>query len=206
MKQHILVSLSEAQSALESLLKNADALNKVEEAATLLIDVFSKRGRVYACGNGGSMCDAMHFAEELTGRYRLDRGGLAATAISDAGHLTCVGNDLGYEQVFSRYIEAHGRPGDCLVALSTSGTSKNIIRAATAAKSLGMYVIILSGKQSSALAELSDVYVNTPGGKFADRVQELHIKIIHILIELIERHFFPENYVQYDVSNPTLSA
>lgn len=194
MKQHIMVSLSEAQSALDSLLKNADALNKVEEAATLLIDVFSKRGRVYACGNGGSMCDAMHFAEELTGRYRLDRGGLAATAISDAGHLTCVGNDLGYEQVFSRYIEAHGRPGDCLVALSTSGASKNIIRAATAAKSLGMHVIILSGKQNSALAEMSDVYVNTPGGKFADRVQELHIKILHILIELIERRFFPENY------------
>lgn len=190
-----MASLSEAQSALDSLLKNADALKKVEEAATLLIDVFSRRDRVYACGNGGSMCDAMHFAEELTGRYRLDRGGLAATAISDAGHLTCVGNDLGYEQVFSRYIEAHGRPGDCLVALSTSGTSKNIIRAATAAKSLGMHVIILSGKQNSALAEMSDIYVNTPGGKFADRVQELHIKILHILIELIERHFFPENYV-----------
>ena len=195
MKQHIMASLSEAQSALDSLLKNADALKKVEEAATLLIDVFSRRGRVYACGNGGSMCDAMHFAEELTGRYRLDRGGLAATAISDAGHLTCVGNDLGYEQVFSRYIDAHGRPGDCLVALSTSGTSKNILRAATAAKSLGMHVIILSGKQNSALAEMSDIYVNTPGGKFADRVQELHIKILHILIELIERHFFPQNYV-----------
>jgi len=195
LKQHIMASLSEAQSALDSLLKNADALKKVEEAATLLIDVFSRRGRVYACGNGGSMCDAMHFAEELTGRYRLDRGGLAATAISDAGHLTCVGNDLGYEQVFSRYIDAHGRPGDCLVALSTSGTSKNILRAATAAKSLGMHVIILSGKQNSALAEMSDIYVNTPGGKFADRVQELHIKILHILIELIERHFFPQNYV-----------
>lgn len=201
MKQHILVSLSEAQSALDSLIKNADALSKVEEAATLLIDVFSRRGRVYACGNGGSMCDAMHFAEELTGRYRLDRGGLAATAISDAGHLTCVGNDLGYEQVFSRYIEAHGRPGDCLVALSTSGTSKNIVRAATAAKSLGMHVIILSGKLNSALAEMSDVYINTPGGKFADRVQELHIKILHILIELIERHFFPENYVNQGGEN-----
>ncbi|MFS0757981.1 SIS domain-containing protein [Noviherbaspirillum sp. 1P10PC] len=195
MKQHIMASLSEAQSALNSLLKNADALKKVEEAATLLIDVFSRRGRVYACGNGGSMCDAMHFAEELTGRYRLDRGGLAATAISDTGHLTCVGNDLGYEQVFSCYIDAHGRPGDCLVALSTSGTSKNILRAATAAKSLGMHVIILSGKQNSALAEMSDIYVNTPGGKFADRVQEFRIKILHILIELIERHFFPENYV-----------
>ena len=140
------------------------------------------------------MCDAMHFAEELTGRYRLDRAALGATAISDAGHLTCVGNDHGYEQVFSRYIEGHGRAGDCLVALSTSGTSKNIIRAAQTARGLGMHVIVLSGKQAELLSSLSDVYICTPGGTFADRVQELHIKVLHILIELIERHFFPENY------------
>lgn len=196
MKQHIVASLTEAQAALDSLLSSVDGLSSIESAAELLIQVFSQRGRVYACGNGGSMCDAMHFAEELTGRYRLDRGALAATAISDAGHLTCVSNDLGYEQVFSRYIEAHGRTGDCLVALSTSGTSKNIIRAAEVAKSLGMHVITLSGKQSAALAALSNVYVCTPGGSFADRVQELHIKVLHILIELIERHFFPENYAE----------
>lgn len=113
LKQHIVASLSEAQSALDALLKNGETLRTVEEAATLLIEVFSKRGRVYACGNGGSMCDAMHFAEELTGRYRLDRGGLAATAISDAGHLTCVGNDLGYEQVFSDILKL-------MVALGTA--------------------------------------------------------------------------------------
>lgn len=196
MKQHIVASLTEAQAALDSLLSSVDGLPSIESAAELLIQVFSQRGRVYACGNGGSMCDAMHFAEELTGRYRLDRGALAATAISDAGHLTCVSNDLGYEQVFSRYIEAHGRTGDCLVALSTSGTSKNIIRAAEVAKSLGMHVITLSGKQSAALAALSNVYVCTPCGSFADRVQELHIKVLHILIELIERHFFPENYAE----------
>jgi len=194
LKQHIVASLTEAQTALESLLNSVDGLAAIENAAQLLTQVFSHRGRVYACGNGGSMCDAMHFAEELTGRYRLDRGALAATAISDAGHLTCVGNDLGYEQVFSRYIEAHGRPGDCLVALSTSGTSKNIVRAAEVAKSLDMHVITLSGRQNAALAALSDVYVCTPGGSFADRVQELHIKVLHILIELIERHFFPDNY------------
>ena len=141
------------------------------------------------------MCDAMHFAEELTGRYRHDRPGLAATAISDAGHMTCVGNDMGYEQVFSRYVEAHGRPGDCLLALSTSGTSKNVIRAAAAAQALGMKVIILSGKRSEALEALSTVYICTPGGTFADRVQELHIKVLHILIELIERSLFPKNYL-----------
>ena len=194
MKQYVEASLREASAALDELLSNASALTAIETAATVLIQTFERRGRVYSCGNGGSMCDAMHFAEELTGRYRRDRGALGATAISDAGHLTCVGNDLGYEQVFSRYLEAHGREGDCLVALSTSGTSKNIIRAAEVAASLGMKTVVLSGKQSAALSELATVYVCTPGGAFADRVQELHIKVLHILIELIERHFFPENY------------
>ncbi|HWW05852.1 SIS domain-containing protein [Collimonas sp.] len=194
MKQHINASLVEAQQSLNALLANDTALQAIQQAAELLIAVFERKGRVYSCGNGGSMCDAMHFAEELTGRYRLDRAALGATAISDAGHLTCVGNDHGYEQVFSRYIEGHGRAGDCLVALSTSGTSKNIIRAAQTARALGMHVIVLSGKQSELLSSLSDVYICTPGGTFADRVQELHIKVLHILIELIERHFFPENY------------
>jgi D-sedoheptulose 7-phosphate isomerase len=194
MKQHIESSLREASSALEALLCNLSALGAVERAAGVLVETFERSGRVFSCGNGGSMCDAMHFAEELTGRYRRDRGALAATAISDAGHLTCVGNDLGYDHVFSRYLEAHGRQGDCLVALSTSGTSKNVIRAAEMAKSLEMSVIVLSGRPSEMLSSLSTVYVCTPGGAFADRVQELHIKVLHIFIELIERHFFPENY------------
>jgi D-sedoheptulose 7-phosphate isomerase len=192
---HITASLREAQSALDALLNNPQALATVEQAAALLIDTFERKGRVYTCGNGGSMCDAMHFAEELTGRYRRDRAALGATAISDASHLTCVSNDLGYEQVFSRYLEAHGRPGDCLLALSTSGTSKNVVRAAQAAKEIGMHTIILSGKAAEPLQSLSTVYINTPGGNgYADRVQELHIKLLHILIELVERHFFPENY------------
>ena len=194
MQQHIASSLREAATALDALLGSPAKLASIEQAANVLISVFENRGRVYTCGNGGSMCDAMHFAEELTGRYRNDRRALPATAISDAGHLTCVGNDHGYDRVFSRYIEAHGRPEDCLLALSTSGTSKNIIRAAETAKALGMRVIILSGRSSEWLEPLSSVYVCTPGGTYADRVQELHIKVLHILIELIERHFFPENY------------
>jgi len=194
MKQHIESSLREANNALEALMGNRDALAAIESAAALLIRTFEQRGKVYSCGNGGSMCDAMHFAEELTGRYRRDRGALAASAISDPGHLTCVGNDLGYEQVFARYLEAHGREGDCLVGLSTSGTSKNIVRAAEVARSLGTGIIMLSGQPSEVLSSLSTVYVCTPGGAFADRVQELHIKVLHIFIELIERHFFPENY------------
>ena len=196
MKQHIESSLQEAHAALTAFLANPAGLASVEQAAQLLIATFEAKGRVYSCGNGGSMCDAMHFAEELTGRYRKDRKALGATAISDAGHLTCVGNDHGYDTVFARYIEGHGRDGDCLVALSTSGTSKNIIRAAEVAKAQGMKVIILSGRRSEKLEPLSDVYVCTPGGTYADRVQELHIKVLHILIELIERHFFPENYLE----------
>lgn len=194
LNSHVLSSLREAQAALDALLANQPALDSIRQAATLLIETFERKGRVFSCGNGGSMCDAMHFAEELTGRYRKDRAALGATAISDPGHLTCVGNDLGYEQVFSRYLEGHGRAGDCLVALSTSGSSKNILRAAQAARALGMGVIVLTGKREAALAELADVHVCTPAGMFADRVQELHIKVLHILIELVERHFFPENY------------
>jgi D-sedoheptulose 7-phosphate isomerase len=140
------------------------------------------------------MCDAMHFAEELTGRYRQDRPALGAAAISDPSHMSCVGNDYGYLQVFSRYLEAHGRPGDALLALSTSGTSKNILAAARTARALQMKVIILSGKPNPELEALSDVYVCTPAGAYADRVQELHIKVLHILIELVERQFFPGNY------------
>ena len=192
--QHIQSSLLEAHTALTNLLSNQEALASVERAASLLIKVFERKGHVYSCGNGGSMCDAMHFAEELTGRYRRDRAALGAAAISDPGHMSCVGNDLGYEQVFSRYIEAHGRAGDCLLALTTSGTSKNILAAARTAKSLGVSVIVLSGRQSQELEALSDVYICTPAGIFADRVQELHIKVLHILIELVERHFFPANY------------
>ena len=194
MIEHITHSLTEAQTGLTALLANPQTLNDIERAAQTLIEVFERKGRVYSCGNGGSMCDAMHFAEELTGRYRLDRAALAATAISDASHMSCVGNDYGYEHVFSRYIEAHGHAGDCLLALTTSGTSKNVIRAAWVAKEQGVKVIILSGKRAPELEALSDVYICTPAGHFADRVQELHIKVLHILIELVERKFFPANY------------
>ena len=144
------------------------------------------------------MSDAMHFAEELTGRYRNNRAGLPAQAISDVGHLTCVANDFGYDQVFARYVLSHGRPGDCLLAISTSGNSPNVINAAVAAKDKGMTVLALTGKRSSPLGVLADVVVCTPAGVFADRVQELHIKVIHVLIELVERHFFPQNYADVD--------
>lgn len=194
MIHHIESSLQEAQLALNNLLKSKSTLQDIAKAAETIIQSFENSGRLFSCGNGGSMCDAMHFAEELTGRYRLDRPALPATAISDASHMSCVGNDLGYEHVFSRYIEAHGRTTDCLLAITTSGTSKNVIRAVHAARALDMKVIALTGRLSPELEALSDVYLYTPGGQYADRVQELHIKVLHILIELIERHFFPRNY------------
>lgn len=193
-RHHVEAALHEMRAALDALSGDEPALGAIERAATLLIHTFEQAGRVYSCGNGGSMSDAMHFAEELTGRYRSNRAGLAAQAISDVGHLTCVANDFGYDQVFARYILSHGRSGDCLFAISTSGNSANVITAAVTAKNMGVTVIALTGKPTSALGSLADVCIATPGGAFADRAQELHIKVIHILIELVERHFFPENY------------
>jgi len=159
-----------------------------------LAECLQRGGRILSCGNGGSMCDAMHFAEELTGRFRNDRPGIAAMAISDPGHLTCVANDFGYDQVFARFLEAHGRKGDVLLAISTSGRSASILNAARTARTLGIRVIALVGRDGTDLGPLADICIATPGGKFADRVQELHIKVIHILIELVERQLHPENY------------
>jgi D-sedoheptulose 7-phosphate isomerase len=198
MNNHVLISLSEARSALDNLIANQTACRAIADAGLLLASTFELGGRVFSCGNGGSMCDAMHFAEELSGRYRLDRRGLPATAVSDPGHLSCVSNDYGYEHVFSRYVEAHARAGDCLLAISTSGTSKNVVAAAQAAKKLGVRVIGLTGRPGSLIGQLADLEICTPGGTFADRVQELHIKVIHILIELVERRLFPENYERAD--------
>ena len=190
----VLDTLREARSALDALIANPATIAAIGEAGKLLGRVFSGGGRVFSCGNGGSMCDAMHFAEELSGRFRGDRKALPATAISDPGHLTCTANDYGYEQVFSRYIEAHARAGDCLLAISTSGTSRNVVMAAEKARAQGVKVIALTGHPEMPLGALADIEICTPAGRFADRVQELHIKVVHILIELIERELFPENY------------
>jgi D-sedoheptulose 7-phosphate isomerase len=193
-REVVRAALRQAHAALEALLADEAMLANIERAGALLAATFVAGGKVYSCGNGGSMCDAMHFAEELTGRYRDDRPGYAATAIADASHLSCVGNDYGYEQVFARYVQAHGRSGDVLLAITTSGTSKNVVAAAKKARELGVNVIALTGKPDTPITELADIAIVTPGGKYADRVQELHIKVIHILIELVERKLAPGNY------------
>jgi D-sedoheptulose 7-phosphate isomerase len=187
-------ALAEAADSLSRLQADTAMLERIAQAGAMLADTFAAGGRAYSCGNGGSMCDAMHFAEELTGRFRDDRRGYAALAISDPGHLSCVGNDYGYERVFARFIEAHGRAGDVLLAITTSGTSRNVVAAAQAAKELGMKVIALTGRAATPITDLADIAIVTPGGKYADRVQELHIKVIHILIELVERRLAPDNY------------
>ena len=190
----VLEVLRDARLALEALIANPATIERIDAAGRLLCESFRAGGRSFSCGNGGSMCDAMHFAEELSGRFRLDRKALPATAISDPGHLTCAANDYGYERVFSRYVEAHARPSDCLLAISTSGNSRNVIAAAEAAKAQGAKVVALTGRPDSPLSAVADIEICTPAGHFADRVQELHIKIVHILIELVERDLFPENY------------
>jgi D-sedoheptulose 7-phosphate isomerase len=192
--ERIRSTLLAGRAAVDGLLRNENALLKIDEAALRLIRTLEASGSILACGNGGSMCDAIHFAEELTGRYRKNRPGLAAVAISDPGHISCVANDFGYDHVFSRYVESHGRKGDSLLAISTSGRSPSVLNAAMAARERGMGVIALTGRADSELETLADLCICCPAGAFADRVQELHIKVIHILIELIERRFYPENY------------
>jgi D-sedoheptulose 7-phosphate isomerase len=194
MREVILSALSESAAALSSLMADSVTLRKIESAGRLLANAFRQGGRVYSCGNGGSMCDAIHFAEELSGKFRLERKPLPAVAISDPGHLTCAANDYGYETVFARFIEAQGRKGDILVAISTSGRSPNIVAAAKQARALGLQVVTLSGKPASPLAAHADIDICTPAGRYSDRVQELHIKVIHVLIELVERQLYPENY------------
>ena len=179
--------LLEAEKVLQAFIADQDNLNKIDQAATLLANAFKQDGKVLSCGNGGSHCDAMHFAEELTGRYREHRPSYPAIAISDPSHLSCVGNDYGFDYVFARYLEGVGRKGDVMFCLSTSGNSTNILKAIDVAKDKGMKIIALTGKDGGKMAGLADIEIRVPHFGFADRIQEVHIKIIHILIYLIEK-------------------
>lgn len=185
MKQ-IIDHFSEAIEVLRKFSVNSN-FELIEKAANLMISSINSGGKIISCGNGGSMCDAMHFAEELTGRYRNDRKAIPAISISDPSHMSCVGNDYGYEFVFSRYLEALGNKGDVLLAISTSGNSKNILHAIDVAKEKGMIVIGLTGKDGGKMASLCDVEIRAPFSEYADRAQEIHIKVIHSLIDSIER-------------------
>lgn len=185
-KAYIEEQLKEAQAVLDEFISSSDAVSKIESAANIMSNSLSNGGKIISCGNGGSMCDAMHFAEELSGRFRDDRDPIAALSISDPSHISCVSNDYGYDQVFSRFVHALGNNGDVLLAISTSGNSQNVIKAIHKAKEKGMKVIGLTGKDGGEMANLCDVEIRSPKSFYADRAQEIHIKVIHCLIGLIE--------------------
>ncbi len=179
--------LTQAAGVLSAFLKDAGALEKIEEAATVMANSITSGGKIISCGNGGSHCDAMHFAEELTGKYRDARKALPAICISDASHITCVGNDYGYEFIFSRYLEALGNKGDVLLGISTSGNSQNVLNALKTAKEKGMKTVALTGNHGGKIGSLADIEIRVPHMGYADRIQEVHIKVIHILMLLIEK-------------------
>lgn len=186
-------SLEEASKVLETFRNDPQLISQCESFSQLLISTFSTGGKVFSCGNGGSHCDAMHFAEEFTGRYRKDRRPLGALALGDPSHVTCVSNDYGFKHIFSRQLEGLGRKGDLLLGLSTSGNSENVILAFESAKKMGIKTVALLGKDGGKLKSLADLAIVVPA-QTSDRIQEIHIKLIHMVIESVERELFPENY------------
>lgn len=186
-------ALNEANQTLEQFLADPEQLAKCVQFSDLLTETFKSGGRAFSCGNGGSHCDAMHFAEEFTGRYRKDRAPLGALALGDPSHVTCVSNDYGFSEIFSRQLQGMARKGDILVGLSTSGNSENVIRAFTVAREIGVKTVALLGRDGGKLKSMADLAIVIPAST-SDRIQEMHIKIIHTVIETVERQLFPENY------------
>ena len=178
-------SFFQAKQVLEDFIRDEQNLESVRQAGDLMVSALLEGGKVLSCGNGGSLCDSMHFAEELTGRFRNNRQAMPAIALADPSHITCVGNDYGFDFIFSRYVEALGIEGDVLLAISTSGNSANIVNAVASARNKGMKIVALTGKDGGKLKDKCDVCIVVPWMGYSDRIQEVHIKIIHILIEYI---------------------
>jgi len=186
-------ALKEAESVTRQFWQDENQLKKCESLSQVLTQCLESGGTIFTCGNGGSHCDAMHFAEELTGRYRKDRRPLAALALGDASHVTCTSNDYGFEYIFSRQLEALSKKNDVLIGISTSGNSKNVIKAIESAKQKGVKTVALLGRDGGIIKNMVDLAIVIPT-ETSDRIQEMHIKIIHTVIETIERKLFPENY------------
>jgi D-sedoheptulose 7-phosphate isomerase len=182
----IKANFQQAQEVLGHFISNPETWDKLEKAGNLMVQALKSGNKIISCGNGGSMCDSMHFAEELTGRFQKDRQPLAALAISDPSHITCVANDFGIDYIFSRTVEALGKPGDVLLAISTSGNSQNVINAIASARLIGMKVVGMTGKSGGLMASLCDVEIRAPHNEYSDRIQEIHIKVIHSLVNYIE--------------------
>lgn len=187
-------SFEEAQAVLAAFLADPACLDGVQRFVDAAARTLERGGVLLSCGNGGSMCDAMHFAEEWTGRFRKDRAPLPAIAFSDPSQLTCIANDFGFDEVFARSVDAYGKPGDLLVAISTSGGSPNILRAIERAREKGITVVGLLGKGGGPALGLVDIPIVVPRAQSSDRIQEVHIKVLHIVIEAVERRLFPANY------------
>jgi D-sedoheptulose 7-phosphate isomerase len=186
-------SLTDATQCLNEFVSSPANLALCNRFSQSLVETINSGGNLFTCGNGGSHCDAMHFAEELTGRYRKNRRPLGALALGDPSHVTCVSNDYGFDHIFSRQLEGLGRKGDLLIGLSTSGNSKNVVMAFETAKKMGIKRVALLGRDGGALKNMADIAILVPGAS-SDRIQELHIKLVHIVIETVERELFPENY------------
>lgn len=193
MTQFITSALSTAQKTLQAFIEDQDNIDSIAKAIKFAVETYGTEGKLITCGNGGSLCDAAHCAEELTGRFHKDRPALAAITINDPGHITCVANDYGYEAIFSRQVEALGKKEDLLIAISTSGNSQNVVNAVEAANKKGIKSVGLLGKDGGKLKELVTLPIVVDSTQ-TERIQEIHIKIIHILIEGIERELFPELY------------
>lgn len=178
----------EAKQILDQFISDDASMGKIAAAGEAMVNAIKNGGKIISCGNGGSMCDAMHFAEELTGRFRENRSAIPAIAISDVSHISCVGNDYGYDEVFARFVSSLGKKEDVLLAISTSGNSTNIIKAVKAAKEKEMTVVGLTGKSGGQLASSCDIEIRAPHSNYSDRAQEIHIKVIHALIQIIEEN------------------
>ncbi|MFN0009691.1 MAG: SIS domain-containing protein [Planctomycetota bacterium] len=190
----IRAALEESSRVLAAFLGDERNLESVRKFARAAAGTLERGGLLMACGNGGSMCDAMHFAEEWTGRFRKDRSALPAMAFSDASQITCIANDFGYDEVFARSVEAFGKKGDLLLAISTSGESKNVMRALEVAQSKGIVTVGLLGRGGGRALALADIPIVVPLATGSDRIQEVHIKVLHAVIEAVEREMFPANY------------
>ena len=186
-------SIDDGIQLVQQFSENSTELKKIEVIAQQMVSCFQNGNKIIICGNGGSACDAMHFSEEFTGRFRKDRKALPVISLTDASHITCVGNDYGFDYVFSRGVEAYGKPGDIFIGLSTSGMSKNVINAYQEAKKLGLHTCLFLGKDGGDLAGRADAEFVIPG-KTSDRIQEVHMMILHIIIEMFEREMFGELY------------
>ena len=195
MTSFVLEGLGNARDVLQSFLNRSSNIESIEKSIELMIKAFKNQGKVFSCGNGGSLCDSMHFAEELTGKFRADRPPLPAISLSDPAHMSCVANDYGHRYVFSRSIQALGQESDVLLAISTSGLSTNVIEAVSTAQSMGISTVGLMGKGGGELKDMVDIAFVIESA-VTERIQEMHIKIIHLLIEGVERKLFPQNYTE----------